>query len=376
MKHRLLLLVVLLSLAVGCVWETDLPADAKAIPIARGRELVIVDDAVVAGPLAKNATGGPLSFRRAMEGLGLAEGATRRWLDEWSRRLRDEAEPARAAMFDDRVTCRWLRRVPENRCDSACASCAATTLRLEDAPFRLIAITNRTDLSDMPDRAADGGEGRLVFALTDGPGDDATSSPLPMTVIFEYAQVGSALDWAKRWHALGAISDADFPDALVTLTQTFVAAGALAQLRTADAFTGSTLVLHQFQLDARSLVASNVRNTPDWKHVSSAAVGAWAQANTDAIKNGTHVVPKSWWASGTSPTDVRPDWVTALPEHDALVLGTCGGCHAKSANGFHIDPLASGDLRLSRFLLDSTKDQDELGRRAEWMRLTLWCGGG
>jgi hypothetical protein len=45
-----------------------------------------------------------------------------------------------------------------------------------------------------------------------------------------------------------------------------------------------------------------------------------------------------------------------------------------SCLAFPIDPLATGDRRLSRFLLDAAKDQDELGRRAEWMQLTLGQG--
>src|SRR6185436_12658156 len=102
----------------------------------------------------------------AAQGLHLADDGIMRWLDAWSERLRLEDRPERAMLFEAKVTCAWLRRVEENRCDAACGSCATRHLSLDRAPFRPIAIANRTDLSVMPDRAANGGEGRIVFALT------------------------------------------------------------------------------------------------------------------------------------------------------------------------------------------------------------------
>jgi hypothetical protein len=372
--HAMLLLVLPSSLTVGCIWETDLPPGATSIHVEPGRELVVTDEGLVSGPLAQNATTGPLSFRQAMGGLPVSEGATLRWLQAWSQRLQDEGHADRATTFDRRVTCPWLRAAPENQCDAACASCTVASLRPEAAPFRLIALSNRTDLSVMPDRAADGGEGRLVFAITDGPGDDPSSASLPVTVIFEYAQQGTALDWSKRWHALGQASDADFPASLVALTQTFVASGTLAQIRTADALTGP-MVLHQFQLQSGELVATNVRNTPDWNRVPASSIQAFADSHADALGNGTAVLPSAWWAASSSTSDVPPAYVSDVTQHDALVRGTCDGCHALTENGFQIDPMAKGEAKLSRFLVDPTKAQDEIGRRTEWMQLTLWAGG-
>ena len=138
MKSYRAVLLGLPTLAMGCLWQTDLPADATSIQVDPSRELVVTDENGMSGPLARNQTNGRLSFQQALSA--------------------------------------------ENQCEVACGSCAAYTLRPEAAPFRLIAVTNRTDLSVMPDRAADGGEGRLVFAITDGPGDDASSPSLPVTV--------------------------------------------------------------------------------------------------------------------------------------------------------------------------------------------------
>jgi hypothetical protein len=313
---------------IGCTWETDLPDAARDIHVDASRELLVTDDAILAQD--------HLGFRHAMSSLSLGNDATIHWLDAWSARLRDEGHADRAASFESSVTCRWLRATPSNACDDRCASCSARTLSLDDAPFRLIAIANRTDLSVMPDRAADGGEGRLVFALTDG------DSALPMTVIFEYAQIGTALEWSQRWHALGTA--ADFPTALVSVTDRFVGAGTIAQIRTADALTGPML-LHQFVALGGELVASNVRNSPDWSRVDPAAVRDFADANADAIAAGTAVVPRAWWAASSGPADQPPVWVAGVREHEALVRQTCGGCHAQAENGFQIDPQKKADSR-------------------------------
>jgi hypothetical protein len=362
------------ALAVGCVWETDLPKDARSIPVATDRELVVTDDAVLA-PLSGNHDGAPLAYRHATERLALKDAtATARWLEAWSRRLEAEGRPDRAQRLTQRLTCAWMRSAPENGCDATCVSCAARELRLELAPFRLIAVANRTDLSVMPDRAADGGEGRLVYAVTDGPADDPRSPALPVTVIFEYAQRGTALEWSERWHQLGSANAVDFPRALAALAEGFVGSGSLAQIRTADALEGP-MVLHQFALDGGEIVPANVRNTPDFARVPAPALRQWVTDHDAAFADGTAVMPAEWWASSSSTSDPVPEWVASLSVRDDFVRASCGGCHARSASGFQIDPVATGTARLSRFLSDPASDSDELRRRVEWMQLTLWKQG-
>lgn len=355
-----------------CTWQTGLPSDAASIPVDRDRELVVTDDAVLAS-LSNDASDAPLSFRHAMERVFSSQPAgeaTLAWMAAWSQRLRDEGMPERADALDATVTCPWLRRNPDNRCDASCDSCASRVLRLEDAPLRLVAVANRTDLSVMPDRSADGGEGRLIFALTDGAADSRGAPALPVTVALEYGQQGSAKDWASRWHALGALPDAAFPGALAALVGTFVDAGAIAQVRTGDAATGP-LVLHEFHLETGALVAARVRDTPDWNVVSEDDIRTFCSANGDAIENGTFVLPEPWLAA-SAPIDAQPpSYLTGIPHHDAFLGGTCAGCHSKADRGFQIDPLATGAARLSRFLVDPTADTDEIRRRVEWMQLTL-----
>jgi hypothetical protein len=342
---------------VGCTWETELPANAAAIHVERGRELLVTDDVVLAS-LSSNANDGRLGFRHVMARLPLresAEASVLAWVVGWSQRLRDEGETARADALDRKLLCE---------------TCPIKVLRLEGAPFRLSAVANRTDLSVLPDRAADGGEGRLVFALTDGPADAPAAAALPFTVIVEYAQRGTASDWASRWHALGSASAGSFPEQLSGVAGAFVEAGTLAQIRTADAVTGP-LVLHEFHLEDGAIVPAKVRNTPSWSAVSEGDVRAFVAAHGDAIANGTHVLPASWLASSSVLHAVTPPYLADVHGHDALVKGTCGGCHDAAAQGFQIDPLAKGEAKLSRFLLDPAAELDEMSRRAEWMQVTL-----
>lgn len=337
MKRSSFFLLVL----TACRWETDLPDDAKAIPVDPARELVITD----LGALGENASRAPLSFAHATDALHLDTGA---WLAAWSARLPSE----RAQRFDEVVTCRWLRAEPTNGCNATCTQCGARTFPLSRAPFRTTAVVNRTDLSVMPDRVADGGEARLVFTLTDGPADDPASRPLPLAVIYEYAQVGDAKTWSARWHALGKGRDG-----LVALTERFVGAGTLAQVRTADAATGEALLLHEMAPRDGALAFRNVRNTPIWSTVPRDALEAWSEDNAEAIADGTAVMPKTWWAPAASSADVAPGFVPA-----PVVKATCTGCHAESKTGFHVGP----DGTLSSFLTET-----ELRRRAAWMQLTL-----
>ncbi len=361
MRSEALLLFIVLALA-ACTWETDLPAGAREVHVDASRELVITDDAALARLP---------SFAEAFARLPLDGSATLRWLRAWSRRLEAEGRPDRGAMLEAKLTCRWLRAAPENRCDDSCAQCTDHVLPPEAAPLRLIAVANRTDLSVLPDRAADGGEGRLVFALTDGPAADPRSAPLPLTVIVEYAQRGSALAWTKRWHALGEGSAETFPERLAALIEPFVATGALAQVRTADAWTGS-MVLHEFRIEGRTLVPANVRNTPDWTRVGAPELRAFSEAHASEIDDGTFVLPRDWWASSSAAAEAAPAFVRDVPRHEALLRQTCAGCHAQTERGFQIDPLAVGTKRLSRFLSAPDEEDDELRRRAAWMQLTLW----
>ena len=166
------------------------------------------------------------------------------------------------------------------------------------------------------------------------------------------------------------MSEAAFPGALAQVAGTFVEQGSLAQLRSGDALTGP-LVLHEFHLADGALAAATVRNTPRWSSIPEAELRAFADAQSAAIENGTHVLPPAWRAESSLLGAAPPAYVASVTSHEALLRGTCAGCHASAASGFQIDPLQRGDQKLSRFLVDPTKDLDEAGRRQEWLQLTL-----
>jgi hypothetical protein len=136
-------------------------------------------------------------------------------------------------------------------------------LAMDKAPFRLLAIVYRPDLRIVAeDDTAIGGEGRFVFQLVGptvglrvagGPLEvlDPTPKPQKFTVIFEYSlpvkKNEDTLDWANRWHALGALSFGDdYNRALRAITTDFAGpdagdrrpnGSALNQLRTNEVAT-------------------------------------------------------------------------------------------------------------------------------------------
>lgn len=214
---------------------------------------------------------------------------------------------------------------------------ATFTSEWDPSHLKLIAVVNRTDLSVMPDRAADGGEGRLVFADTSA----------PFMVIVEYAQVGTAKDWATRWHAVKSGADA------AALAKEF---GPIAQIRTADARSGA-MEFRQYSVIDGKVVPAALRNEPDPTRITAADVATYASTNADALAAGTAVMPRDWWA--TSATLGDSSWPKPVEDE------TCTGCHAKSASGFQLDPK---DGHESAFM------PNEIQRRVAFMQLTLSDG--
>jgi hypothetical protein len=298
--------VLLACAACGPLTEDRASAPDASCEIDPFKELLVIDEAITSSPLANNANGGPLGFRHTMEQIaGSPEDApatTRAWLEKW-------APPSLTKDFD-----------------------------LARAPFRLIGVANRIDLSEEP-AGSGAGEARLLFGATDGPGDDPSSRPLPITVIVELHLVGDRATWAKRWHALGAQGaagkiDAEYTQALVTLVTDFVHGDNLAQLRVNDATTDVLGTMLEFHRDA--------------------------------------------WT-----TDPSARFVTAALAVGPLPASTCRDCHGgvnpAIDSAFHVSPLRQGSAKLSRFLFDpdaapgAIRD-DELTRRAAVLR-RLACPG-
>jgi hypothetical protein len=209
--------------------------------------------------------------------------------------------------------------------------------------YRLRAVVNRTDLSVMPDRAADGGEGRLVFGHVRE----------PRTIIVEYAQPGAAKTWAAKWQALDGRASS-----LASLVAEF---GPIAQIRTADGTSGS-VVLRQYAVSGESIVEAALRNEPDYARVTSAELAAYASSESAALADGTALMPREWWANAA----VVAPAPASVPS--AIANESCTGCHAKTERGFQIDPQTG---RATTFLSDPSAPSDELRRRTTWMQLTL-----
>jgi hypothetical protein len=250
-----------------------------------------------------------------------------------------------------------------------------------DAPFRLLALVNRTDLAEQLAPESPAGEARLVYQLTRGPGDDATAPAQPFTVIFEYS-LGSertARDWSAAFHALALLDDGSTPSlaqATYDLVQSFASPRStadgphLSQLRVNDARRGVPELYELALDDTGKLVARGLRNTPRLELAGSPELLAFADEHADAIASGTHRVPRAWLAESARVEPIA--WLGASPSLDhAFSRGTCSGCHGAEGpaeNGFHLSEADDGSVKLSRFLRE-----EELPRRAQWMRAQL-CG--
>lgn len=404
---RLLLAASALLVLSGCASSGEEPPTPRAadpaaacasIPISRFQELTIVDEAVVGDARSRNDAGGPWSFRYAVEQMappGVApEDFVRDWLDSWLNSESVNLFPVtkRVGVVPHAI-CPWLKRTPENACDADCKACAGQKLDLAQAPFRLIAIVNRTDLREQ-DATEPAGEGRLVFAFVDGAGDDPAAVSQEMTVIFEYklpdAGGRDIKYWAERWHELGASAafDEAYKEKLRAITDEFVKRGAapgapgdsaLAQIRVNELhFSNWPWQLREYHLGESGLGLAPTRNTPDQSLNFSDALKSFVSANREAILEGKHLLPPAL-TGGMAEAGFKwqmPGVDEALRK--AFAKETCNGCHQGETQSidthFHISPKRAGVDKLSPFVNNpADPSADDLARREQSMRRGL-CG--
>ena len=223
--------------------DTTAAATSAPVPIDAYKELMIVHSSVVADPQrTSNVTDGHWSFRWLMERLSADSGLSpAEFVESWLHEFRQTEVPGTSIPLRDRpgaddLLARW-RKDDTGHID------------LRYAPFRLLAIVNRIDKGTS---VGDMGEGRFVFALVDPDTLDARhpdphqATPMSMTVIFEFHQVGQPKTATKdqkqrqrnagRWHALGKLPyGPSFNAALQQITDAFVTTygpASLNQLRT------------------------------------------------------------------------------------------------------------------------------------------------
>lgn len=404
---------VISGIALGCLVagsgcaSSDASTSSQSVSVDRFKELTIVDDAVVLDTRASNAANGPLSFRHSIEAV-LPDGADVgadifEWFQEWVTATDfngfpvDTQNPLRAQsgrpdQLRHLVTCPWLRATPSNQCDEGCSTCAATHVDMAAAPFRLLGVANRVDLTGHPQTLNPAGELRLVYGLMTGAADDPASAPLPFSLIFEFAVPPeiTARDWAGRWHALGqhATYDTAYKDELVTLVNTVTARTStrmngsnISQVRSVESALFWVWQAREFRLGPDGkLHHSTVANTPSLTLNNAPQVEAFIKANADLVRNDMHVFPSEMLGGAIA---VQESW--SFPNLDPelkRVFGqtTCNGCHAteNTANfkePFQMSPMRQGIAKLSIFLHDPAKpDAGELALRERKMSLLLTGG--
>lgn len=379
--------------------QDDATACASQLQIDPFKELVIVDQEIVEDRRSLNRDAGPWSFRYLIEqmaGPGVEPSTVvMSWLRTWIDRTTynghslDMPNERRDGMMMAEIICPWLKETPANECDATCGSCRAQKLDLAKAPFRLLGIIARLDKrhAHPSQLVGDSGEGRLVFALTKGPGDDPASLAQPFTVIFEYGLPRSKTlkEWATAWHGLSAYPDhsEEYKAALEQVTNAYTARGtsperpmgnSLAQLRTNESLLNWIWQLREFNLTrSGALDVTSTKDTPLQELNNSPTLATWVQKNADLILAEKAAVPES--LLGGSSNQFLFNW--EVPGVDprvrrAFAMQTCSGCHSGENPSrdvaFHISPYQKGRLKLSPFMFDPdgrlmVKGTDEVSKR-------------
>ncbi|WNG58482.1 hypothetical protein F0U59_29855 [Archangium gephyra] len=284
------------------------------------------------------------------------------------------------------------------RSASACSSTGPCILNFNEAPFRLLAIVNRIDLSGT---AAYGtsptdnpGELRFVFGFIDrskisNPDPSVKNGALSATVILEYKLTPhmDTFGWADVWHRLALKSGEDYNSALENLTNkvttyntSMIPGGsALAQLRTNELeFDSASLSSRVWELREMKrqctpapciLRLDTVKETPDIRYNNGGlpgtpyegALDAYLLANQAKIDHeDLSTLPASmlggasrsrgplgsqftWTLSTTAESNYEDQGggFKMLTRHK-FGLQTCNGCHYAETGtvNFHIGPRA------------------------------------
>ena len=296
-------------------------AQTCSVQINPDKELVITDLSVVNDHRATDPSG-VWTFGRMMRSLSPQQvdpsDFTMNWLKQWSGDQTVNGFNVAARPTVSNIISSW----PKNQ---------KGKLDLTKSPFRLLAITNRVDIFNGP-----AGEGRFVFGAL-----DASGSPLPFTVIFEFLlpppQSGiPVIAWAKQWHALGALSFGDtYNAALEKLTNIYVGVSKISQVRTNEIALAAPWEMREFHLSVGgALENAGTKQMPDESFLTSSSLAGWIRRNADMINSNTHVVPaKILGGSGHSPVNWQPalandpDQNVKNARHN-FALQTCTGCHS------------------------------------------------
>lgn len=341
---------------------------------------------------------GAWTFGRLMEGIfgtndtKMVAHRTRQWLKLWMEDQVVNGEPVLA-----RTAMRELVLEPWERASGPGG------LDLKKAPFRLLAIVVRTDISGHPGRA---GELRLIYNLL-----DEHSEPTPFTLIFEYAIPSSGCHETREiregFHALSSLEfGPEYNAALQAMTDRIIGRGAapdslngstLLAVRTNESFLGTPWEMRSFGLALPEDEVEDFNDQENGKQKPKGRLVHQPHPNTPMGRfQGTQTLadfiteyaplliadqdaPLMYrgepFLAGVAHNDLSLGWAGPEPvclsaprlPRRILSLRSCQGCHGKDTetSSVHVSPRKAGEpSELSAFLKGPFKvffDQCKVG---------------
>lgn len=339
-------------------------------------ELLIRHLAVVESPMAKTGT---LSFGQIMSRLSANERETKdlilSFLQTWEK---DQVTNGITVPARPPISSNIIRMWKQRDSVDIDTPLEAWDMNLENAPFRLLAITNRVDLQNFDHKSA--GEGRLTFGLAHGGSND-------FTLIFEFNLAGKTeqdvLQWAKKWHELSTLdlNSEAYLRKLESIVLSFTSKPSdLNQLRTNEGINGifdGTFNWEMRELNIRNnrFVEVTRKQSPNMGLNNSQILSDYLKKHQDEILAENHVIKADFegnrFLAGTTAYDRDFTWSAPGFDDNSLIMKrinalSCSGCHgglAKHTEFTHIKPRAKGKVAdISRFL-----EVDLVHRRATLM---------
>lgn len=376
------------------------PETEPSLPPDLYRDLIVLDPAIVGGPLTANdAADAPFSFRSQMAWLAGAGrdpfDFTRGWLERWAV---DSAIGPSLAQVTPRPGALTLLINPWLQASRDASGAGLLQYgdaspgiipAWGDAPFALIAIVNRVDLAADP-CSGYAGELRYVYSAL----DPDTREPVDATLILEvpYPATRSAAEWAGAWSELTTLPKAAYAARLAELAREVqTEANALsARLRTNEIALSDPAApsweMREFrpmiQASRLELVQVPLEFTPRFD-ADPALVSEHVLGHAEEIESAGASLPEALQAGAAQIGAADFSWpVLGVSERlrRAFSVQTCNGCHGGDTEALpfrHIAPARSFSepAQVSAFLYDPLGESDELRRRSAMLSVLAqsWC---
>lgn len=341
--------------------EGELGVDCGGTCPGRCQEVLILNELLIrhlAVVDSEMATSGDLSFGKLMERLAPSQAETKdlilSFLTTWAspQKVNGITIPARPMITESLI--RMWKRADGVDLDIPLSD---WNPKLENAPFRLLAITNRVDLQNLDRHSA--GEGRLTFGLAHSGSND-------FTLIFEYNLPANTeadvIEWAQAWHNLSSFDNTsdEYLDLLRKIVLSFTSdPQQLNQLRTNEGIAGIlqgnfNWELRELNLQGNAFKEVSRKQSPDQGWNNSKELAAYILENKSEIVGGAHELKNDFDGNHfmAGNTVYFEDFVWQVPgmKKDApeilnLNTMTCSGCHgglAPNTNFTHIKPRPIG----------------------------------